>query len=157
MSPRQAFASALHLFVVLAFFLAGFFFVSFPYFPQLKVQIFETSTLIGLGLFAIALILLVGFYALDRGRYLVIRMGVSADLGILRQTVEDLFAREFSSRIALADIEIGARSRLEIGISLTPLNEEVREELFIQAERHLGTLLRERFGYEKPFRLIVKL
>ena len=75
MTPRQALVSTLHLFVVLAFFVAGFFFVSFSYLPQVKEKIFEKSTLIGLGLFVTSLVLLLGFYALDRGRYLVIKMG----------------------------------------------------------------------------------
>jgi hypothetical protein len=157
MSPRQALASALHLFVVLAFFIAGFFFVSLPYLPEIKTQIFEKSTLIGLSLFLTALILLLGFYALDRGRYLVIRMGVSTDANVIRQTVEDCFARQFSKKISLSEIEIGRRSSLEIKISLTPLDEDAREALFVEAEKQLTLLLKERFGYSKPFHLIVKL
>lgn len=157
MSPRQALASALHLFVVLAFFLGGLFFVSLPYLPQLKTEIFEKSTLIGLGLFIASLVLLLGFYALDRGRYLVIQMGVSTDPKIVRQTIEDCFVRQFGKKVSLSDVEVGPKSRLEISVSLAPLDEGAREEIFIEAERHLQVLLKERFGYTKPFRLIVKL
>lgn len=164
MSPRQALASALHLFVILAFFLAGFFFVALPYLPETRIQIidflsrrFEQCTLIGLGFFLASLLLLLGFYALNRGRYLVIRMGISTDLNIVRQTVEECLLRQFPKKISLSEVELGRRSRLEIRVSLAPLEEDRREELFIEAEKQLVTLLRERFGYSRPFHLIVQV
>lgn len=164
MSLRQAVASALHLFVVLAFFVAGLLFVCLPYLPETRAQAidliahqFQKCTLIGLGFFLASLLFLVGFYALDRGRYLVIQMGVSADLNIIRQTVEDCFQRHFSKQIILNEVEVGRKSRLEIGVSLKPLSEDARENLFIEAEKQLQLLLRERFGYAKPFYLIVRI
>jgi len=157
MSPRQAFASALHLFVVLAFFIAGLFFVALPYVPEFKAQIFEKSTLIGLGLFLSSFIFLLGFYALDRGRYLVIRMGISADVNLIRHTVEDCFARQFSKKISLSEVEIGHKSHLEFRVSFAQLSEKERLQLLTEAEKQLSILLRERFGYSKPFRFIVKI
>lgn len=164
MSPRQALASALHLFVVFAFFITGFFFVCLPYLPETRIQIidffssqFEKCTLIGLSFFIASLILLIGFYALNRGRYLVIRMGISADVNLIRQTVEDCLARQFPKKIFLSELELGRKSRIEMRVTLAPLDEGAREKLFIEAEKQLGTLLRERFGYSKPFYLIVKI
>ncbi len=159
MSPRQALASALHLFVVLSFFLGGCFFVSIPYLPEMKTEIFEKSTLIGLSLFLASLILLLGFYALDRGRYLVIKMGeeVKINLQIIHQTLEECFIRNFPQKIHLSEVEIGPQSLLEIQISLAPLSEETREDLFIEVENHLSLLLHQRFGYSKQFRLIVNI
>lgn len=164
MSPRQAFASALHLFVVFAFFIAGLFFVCLPLLPETRIQVidlisnrFEKCTLIGLGFFLTALLLLIGFYALNRGRYLVIKMGVSTDINLIRHTLEDCFARQFAKQISLNDVEVGRKSRLEIKVSLAPLDEAAREELFIEAEKQLALLLHERFGYAKPFLLIVKI
>lgn len=157
MFPRQALASALHLFVILAFFLAGFFFIAIPYVPEIKTQIFEKCTLIGLALFMASLILLLGFYALDRGRYLVIKMGVKTNINIIRQTVEDCLNRSFSQKVHLSEVEIGPKSTLEIQVSLAPLSEDAREDLFIEAEKHLSLLLYERFGYSKPFHLIIRL
>lgn len=157
MTPRQALVSALHLFVVAAFFVAGLFFVSLAYLPELRDGLFENCTLIGLGLFIAALLLLLGFYALDRGRFLVIQMGVSANLAVVRQTLEECFARHFPKKIFLSDLDLGRKDRLEIRVTLTPLDEDVREKLFVSAEKELTTLLRERFGYAKPFHLIVKV
>lgn len=155
MSARQALASALHLFVVFAFLVSGFFFISLPYLPEIQTQIFEKCTLIGLVLFLISLILLLGFYALDRGRYLVIRMGISADLNVVYQTLEECFARQFSKKISLSEVGIGRKSHLEIRVAFPPLDEGRREELFVEAEKQLSQLLKERFGYTKPFYLIV--
>lgn len=164
MSPRQALASALHVFVVFAFFTAGLFFVALPYLPETRIQIvdilsnqFEKCTTIGLGLFLASLIFLLGFYALNRGRYLVIQMGISADLKIVRQTIEECLAKQFPKKISLKEIDIGSKSRLELRVHLAPLDESAREELFIQVEQELGILLQNRFGYSKPFHLIVSI
>lgn len=157
MSPRQALASTLHIFIVLAFFVAGLFFVMLPYLPEIRTEIFEKSTLIGLILFITSLVLLFGFYALDRGKYLVIRMGVSVDINLIRQNVEDCIARQFAKKIFLSDVEIGPKSLIEISVSLGPLREDAREELFVEAEKQFTLLLKQRFGYSKPFRLIIRL
>lgn len=164
MSPRQALTSTLHLFVIFAFLLAGLFFVSLPYLPQTRIQIidffsaqFEKCTLIGLGFFLAALVLLVGFYALNRGRYLVLKMGVAADVNLIRHTVEDCLMRRFPKKISISELEIGRKSRIEMKVKLAPIDEDIREELFIQVEKELGLLLYERFGYSKPFYLIVQV
>jgi hypothetical protein len=156
MSPRQALGSTLHLFVVLAFFLAGLFFVSLPYLPEVRAQIFEKATVIGLALFITSLVLLLGFYALDRGRYLVIKMGIKTDVNVVRQTVEECIAVHFRKRIFLSDVEMDRKSRIEIRATFASLDENEREALYIEAEKELGILLKERFGYTKPFLLLVK-
>lgn len=164
MSSRQALASALHLFVVLAFFLSGLFFISLPYLPRTQVDLIdffsnqiEKCTQIGMGLFLVAFLFLLGFYALNRGRYLVIEMGISTHIKIIRIAIEDCFAKQFPKKIQLKEIEIGPKSRLELRVNLFPLDEEVREELFIEVEKELTLLLKKRFGYSKPFHLIVKI
>lgn len=156
MSPRQALLSLLHLFVVFSFLLAGLFFLSLPYLPELKTHLLEKSNLLGLLLTTSSLLLLLGFYSLNRGRYLVIRMGVAVDLHLIRQTVEDCFARQFSKTLSLSDIEIGGKSRLEIKVSVASLDDKARIELFAEAEKQLSLLLRDRFGYTKPFYFIAK-
>jgi hypothetical protein len=164
MLPRQVVASALHLFVVLTFFVAGLLFICLPYLPETRTRAidlvahrFEACTLVGLGFFLASLLFLVGFYALDRGRYLVIQMGVSADLHLIHQTLDECLQRYFPRQIVLNEVGLGRKSRLEIGVSLKPLSEEARENLFIEAEKQLQLLLRERFGYAKPFYLIVRI
>lgn len=166
MSLRQTLASVLHLFVLLAFFAAGLFFVFLPDLPLaqeqclLLIQTRERCIQLGFLFFFAASVLLMGFYLLNRGRYLRIQMGknlAEIDIEVVRQTLEDCFKTRFPKKISLSEVEIPRGTRLEIGVSLAPLEEGLREELFIQAEAALETLLRERFGYTKPFHLIVKL
>ncbi len=164
MTLRQALASALHFFVVFAFFALGLFFVCIPYLPQVQEKMvvlftnqFEVCTFIGFWIFAASFILLLGFFALNQGRFLRIEMGghlAEIDVHIVRQTLDECLKKNFPKLISLNDVEIG--KRIEINVAIAPLEEEVREELFIKTEKALETLLKERFGYTKPFHLIVK-
>ena len=166
MSIRQAIASSLHLFAVLAFFAAGFFFFALPYLPELRIRIadilltrFEFCTPVAFGFLLAALLLLVGFYGLNRGKVLRIEMGrhlASVDSDVIRMTLEECFKKHFPAQISLNDVEVISGKTLEIAVAIAPLDEGMQEELFVNAERALQTLLKERFGYAKPFYLIVK-
>lgn len=163
MTPRQALASMLHLFVVFAFFAAGIFFVSLPYLPELRVKVadailggYEVCAIVGLGLFAASFLLLVGFYSLNRGHFLRIAMGrhlVEIDAKVIRDTVEDCFKKEFP-KLALQDLEVIWGRKLEISVSLGAVEDE--EALLQKVEENLSQLLRHRFGYKKPFALILR-
>ncbi len=163
MTPRQALASTLHLFVVFAFFSAGFFCVSLPYLPDLRIKIadavlgsFETCTLLGLGFFGASLLLLLGFYGLNRGQFLRIVMGrhlVEIDAKVIRDTIEDCLKKQFP-KISLQDLEIIWGRKIEISVAVRAFEDE--EALLEKAEKELTQLLRQRFGYKKSFALILK-
>ena len=162
MSAKSAIASALQFVCVFAFFLAGLFFICLPYLPQTRIQIIELlsnsygkCTNLGIGFLLAALFLLLAFYALNKGRYLVIKMGVSTNIKIIRRAVEECFTKQFPKKIALKDLEIGPKAHLDFKVTLAPLGEAAREELYIEVEEQLGILLRERFGYSKSFNLTV--
>lgn len=127
---------------------------------EMLIQSYEKCTHIGIGFLIATLFLTISFYALNRGRYLVIKMGgknsSTANIRVIRKAVEDCFNREFGKQIHLKDLEIGSKSHLDFSVSLTPKEESIREDLYIEVEEHLNTLLKERFGYSKPFNLIVK-
>ncbi len=159
---RRVLASALHLFVVLAFSLIGLFFVLLPHLPSTREKVidllsnrYEECTQIGMGFLLATFVFFFGFYAINRGKVLVIRMGVSTDLKAIRHTVENCFAKQFPKKISLKEVEIGPKSSLDFTVQLAPLDEAMREELFVQVEQQVGILLRERFGYSKSFHLIV--
>ena len=166
MGARHAIASTLHLFAVVAFFAAGVFFFAIPYLPEVRVHLadfllsrYEVSTSIAFGFFLATVLLFSGFYGLNRGRFLRIEMGKhSAGVGAdaIRQTLETFFKEQFPGRIAVSDVEIIRAKKLEIAVHLAAPEEEAWEELFIEVEKALQALLRERFGYSRPFALIVK-
>ncbi len=116
----------------------------------------EQCVQIGFGFFFISLIFFLGFFLLNRGKYLVIRMGVSADLKIIRHAVEECFARQFPQKISLKGVEVGPKQQLGLVVGLAPTDEALREELFVAVEKELSFLLQNRFGYSKSFHLIVK-
>ena len=84
------------------------------------------------------------------------RHSARIDASLVGQTVEECFKRLFPNEIFLRDVEVAFRGRLHIAVFLPALEEEKREVLLIAAERELTGLLDERFGYAKPFHLIVK-
>ena len=163
---RQAIASSLHLFTVLIFFSAGCFIFSLPFLPELRIRMadwilnrYEICTPIALVSLLSALLLLIGFYGLNRGKVLRIEMGphlASVDAELVRQTLEECFRRQFPQQIRLLDVEIIGAKKIEIGVSLAPLEKTLRDDLYINAEKALTLLLRERFGYTKTFYLLVK-
>jgi len=161
MSPKQAIASALHLFVVLAFFVSALVFVLIPYLPLTRMAIidffshrYEQCTQIGMGLMALSLVFLVGFYALNRGKYLVIQMGVSTDVRLIQHVVEEYFNSHFPQKIALKEVTLGPKSSLSFMVAT---QEKDQMSLFVEVETGLSLLLRKRFKYTKPFHLVVKI
>ncbi|HSX25650.1 MAG TPA: hypothetical protein VLE89_01415 [Chlamydiales bacterium] len=165
MNLRQAVASVLHLFVVFAFFAAGFFFISLPYLPRLKEKVADLflseslfCTQLGFGFFVTAFVLLIGFYSLNRGRYLRVSMGkniAEIDVQILSQTIEECFKTHFPKEISLTEVEIPRGASIEIGVKLASIDEKKKKELLIQIEKKLQTLFIQRFGYSKPFHFII--
>ncbi len=111
------------------------------------------SEAIALILFSVCALLFLAFFAFERGKYLVIRMGVKINLNMIRQTVEDCFNKQFSQKISLKEVDIGPKSHLEFIVSIS----SDEKELYAQVEHQLSILLYERFGYSKPFSLIAKI
>lgn len=150
MSLRQAFVSVLHLFVLMSFFVAGVFFIGLSHLSELRERIFkiEDFTEVGLLFFAASFLLFLGFFALNQGKYLRIRMGVDIHVKVIRQTIEEVFQ---ARKIPLHDVGVFLNS-LEISVSM---NKE--DELHLaQIEKELGILFVKRFGYTKPFYLVAK-
>lgn len=171
MFARQALASFLNLFVVFIFFGVGLFLVGLPHLAKARIALIDLLTnrieecaWMGVWFLVASMLLLLGFYAVHRGRYLVFRGSKNVDRGSLRadvrvihQTVEDLFAKEFSKKIFLKEIEISLKSSLELKVKLAPTDPSSRKELFDQVERALTLLFKEQFDYVKPFHLIVAI
>lgn len=148
MTVRQALQSALHLLILLTFFTGGFFFLAWP---KIQLEIAAISYQIALGFFIATAFLWFCFYLLNRGRYLRIKMG-QIDARLIHAAVEKCLQTQFPKKISLIDVETPHSSRLEFYVSIP----EKDDKLFAQVEKELQILLRKRFGYLKPFFLIVK-
>lgn len=163
MSVRQALASVLQLFTVFFFFGAGLFFLALPRSETLRLLCENLVwngrsqlTSLGWGLILAAAVLLIGFYGIQRGRTLRIRMGghsAQIDPLLIRQTIESHFNKKTSRAISFYDVEIGSGGKIEIAVAFQTVPEA---ELLKGMERELTSLLQARFGYAKPFHLIVR-
>lgn len=163
MTIRQALLSVLHLFVLFVFFSVGLFFLALPKLPKLHLYIEHlflqnpsACSLFGVGFSLAGLLLLAGFYGLSRGRYLHFRMGknqTEIEAGVVLQTLEEFLKARFSKEVQLLDVEL-IRSKIHIKVSLTAPHQE---ETLGRVEKELTPFLRQRFGYTRPFDLIVKI
>ncbi len=158
---RQAIASALQAFAVFLFVVAAGFLLALPYVPKLRFILSdallnrpEALTQAGLGLLGLSLLFLIGFYAGSRGYYLVIRMGkhtLAVDEKILLHTVSAELEKKFASKLQLQQVDIVRGRHIAFGMKLEPMGDEESDQILSQTEEHVGTLLRERFGYRRPF------
>jgi hypothetical protein len=166
MNSRSAMRSLLQLFASFSFFAGAIFFFSLPFRPLLRLKISDVLLaspslchLVGAFLMAASIVLIGGFYFLSRGRYLRISMGgnpISIDAAAVYKTVEECLKSQFGPQIALSDLYVVRGGKLEIEISLAPSVDPIREEVFAAVQKQLVPLLEEKFGYSKPFNLIVK-
>ena len=166
MDFRRALGSALQIFVVFSFFSAGFFFFFLPFLPGIRFQLsdfllneVELCTPLGIAFLVAAFLLLIGFGGLNRGRFMYIEMGthtVSVEAALIRHSLEECFKTHFPQKIQLSNMEILRGKKIEIGVSLISLDPRDQPQVLRAVEKHVQHLLRQRFGYIKPFRLNVK-
>jgi hypothetical protein len=166
MGGFRALASALQGFVVFAFFCAGLFCIALPFLSETRFLLAEILVSecdvcfqIGLIFLGTSLLLLLGFYGANKGSTLYVEMGVhtvSIEKVVIRHSLEECFKRLFPQKIELSDVEIIFGKRLEIEVFLSSTDEKIVKEQLSAAEKHLQFLLRQRFGYTKPFCLILR-
>jgi len=166
MSFRRALGSALQAFIIFAFFSMGFFFFALPFLPEVRFQLshillnqVDICTSVGGALLSFALLLLIGFGGLNKGHFLYIEMGthtVSVEEALIRHSLEECFRLHFPQKIQLTDMGILSGKKLEIEVSLSASGRKEQKEILMAVEKHLQLLLRQRFGYIKPFCLILK-
>lgn len=163
---RRAISSTLQFFSVFVLFSLGFAFAALPFLEEARIHFVDillnepdVFSYVGAAFFFTSLLLFFGFYGLNRGRYLRIKMGddlAEIRVRVIRQSLEECFKTQFSSKIFLEDITHISKNKIEIAIRIEQLEDEARERLFAQTERELQNVLKERFGYSGAFYLTVR-
>jgi hypothetical protein len=155
MTLRQAVTGFLQLCAFLFSLATGAFLVCLWCLPHLALSVnhaLETQSnafaMIGCCVLGFSLLLGMWFLYVSRGRVLLLRMGTSVDVKLLRQSIAPLLERQFGDRIALRDVQIFRGKELSIGLCIGPEN---REALLSEAETCLQGFLIERFGFKRPF------
>ncbi len=165
MTARQALISSLHLLFVFVFFGAGFFFVSLSYLPDFRTYLSdmilfhtEMCTQIGVALFGVSFLLLLGLYGLNRGKFVRFVMGrhlVEMKEKVIRETVEVFFKKRLP-KLSLIDLDIVGQSHFEMKVAVKQSDDpEKTEQLLEQAEKDLADLFVDRFGYKRSFVLSI--
>ena len=77
------------------------------------------------------------------------------DVKLLEMAIEECFQTNFSKHVRGSDIAVISKQRLEVAVDLTPMEEKLQMRLMRDMEKKLGLLLRDRFGYARPFTLSV--
>jgi hypothetical protein len=160
-------ASALQVFVVLIFFSAGLFFFALPFLPEVRFYLsdfflkgMEGSARVAIACWGMTLLFLIGFYGWNRGRFLYIEMGshtAAVEETLIRHSIEECFKTHFPQTVQLSQIGILWGKKLSIEIAFSSKDLKKRKEFLASAEKHLQFLLRQRFGYVKPFSLICRI
>lgn len=165
MRLREAVASALHLLVIGSFSALAFFLFFLPSRPDWRavgakwlLDQPEHFYLAGLFFAAAACLFMFGFYGIGRGRFLRLLMKphiAIVDAKLLKEAIEECFRTHFSQYVRGADIAVVAKQRLDVAVDLLPLEEKRQLRLVREMEKQLCYLLRERFGYSRPFTLSI--
>src|SRR5690349_5266866 len=150
MELRKAMLSMLQLFAGFLFFAAAIFFFLLPSLPNVRLQISNHMvgevrgfTLLGTVLMVISFLLIGGFYVLNRGRSLTVKMGTRATgvhVAVIKKTLEECFKHHFGGQILLSDLAVVRGNQLEIEVLLVPFEENLREDLFVAVQNHVGPL-----------------
>lgn len=155
MSLRQAVTGFLQLCAFLFSLGTGLFLIALCFFPHLALTVgyaLETKSpifaTVGCSVIGFSLLLGMWFLYVSRGQVLLLRMGTSVDVKLLRQSIAPILHKQFGDRIALRDVQIFRGKELSIGLRIGTEN---REALLVEAETCLQGLLIERFGFKRSF------
>lgn len=161
MRVREALASALHLLVILFCFALASFAALLPFRPDWRIaaafwlqedpqQFYQIS-----GAFAlIGIFFTLSFYAISRGRITRLSMkssSLSIERKLLKKVVDDFFSEHFPQ--LKAEVDLLPKENLELSMTVSSSEDE---ELLKKVEEQFSLLLRERFGYDKPFTLSLR-
>ncbi len=114
----------------------------------------ELLTQAGFDVLGVSLFLLIGFHWVNRGYYLVLNMGkntLEVDEKIIWQTLAPILEKKFESQLHLQEVTVEKGKRIAFSVQFDSVSEERQEAVLLEAETELETLLRERFGYRRPF------
>jgi len=151
---RQALASVLHLFGAFLFFAGGCFSVSLFFSEKTRMQAVEklfgepeVCWMVGVGLLGIAALMVLGFYALHRGKYVRVKGDVEVDVRVVEKAVEKCLREKFGEKVTLVGVKGGRQIEIEV---------EAAEEIIDSCKLELGMLLKGKLGILNPFYLTTR-
>ncbi len=145
--------------------LLGVFFIGLQNAPHLRVVIarfFSETTapfsLLGYLIIGCGILLLIGFYAMNKGVYYRVKMGkkeLLIDPAVIRGYVEEYWSQTFPEHRLSVEVGVSKDQKLEMFVELPLLSSEKQEEVLEKAESELSRILQKHIGYRKEFALSV--
>lgn len=159
--------SAVHLFVVLFIVGVGVFFLLLPNsiafrltLEQLLVSDTSLFAKIGIGITCFGVLLLVGFYILNKKNYLTFKINGSRiliDEAIIQDYLKQYWREVFPHHDIYSEVVFHFPQKLEIVAQLPKMNEEEKTHLLLRMQNELSVLLARKLGYEKEFFLTINV
>ncbi|MBS0605218.1 MAG: hypothetical protein JSS60_09330 [Verrucomicrobia bacterium] len=158
------FSAVQFVFAVLVILLGGFF-IGLEHAPHLRFAIAtyfsETAapfSLIGYLILGCGVLLLVGFYTMNRGTYYRVKMGrkeMQVDPAVIRSYVDVYWKQAFPEHDLSVDVGVSSEQKLELFVELPLQDLEKQKVILEKAEIELGRILHKQIGYKKEFVLSV--
>lgn len=153
--------SLVHLLVLLLVICLGLFFVFLPWSPEFRFYLAkllnESSAVfpkIGFSLVSFGLMLLLGFYFLNKKSYIKYKMSCNKTIieeAVIEDYVKRYFSELFPLQEVLSEIIIKGPQNLEVVAHFPDMTEKEKEDLLQRIQNELGVLLARKLGYEKDF------
>jgi hypothetical protein len=157
--------SAVQFFLSIAILCGGGFLAALPLAPKVRFKMaqffFEKEDLflpVGLILFSIGLILLVGFYFMYRRQYYQVKLKASVhdiELALLQATLSVYWKKLFPKQDLSTDVFLHKDQKIELVAEVPSLSPQEHKELLKKVENEVGTLLSKQLGYKREFLLTV--
>jgi hypothetical protein len=161
-SVHHLFSAVQFIFTTLILLIGGFF-VGLHYAPHLRFSIgqffVESSAYfipIGLSILGCGLLLLFGFYAMNRGayfRFIVPVANTIVEAALIRACVKKYWLDQFPQSALATDVIVHPGQLLEISLQLPSLGTEDQQPFLEKIEKDLGSLLSRSLGYRRDFLL----
>ena len=164
-SGHLLFSAVQFLFTFLILLIGGFF-IGLHYTPHLcfvvgQFFIEQSSSFIpiGLSILGCGILLLIGFYAMNRGayfRFLVPANHAEIEAALLRSYVKKYWNGQFPENEELAaDVILHRDQKMEISLEMPAVERQDDEQFLAKVETDLRGILSKNFGYKHDFFLTV--
>lgn len=168
MRPGNLLFSAVQFIFVVVVLSLGAFLIGLANAPLLRSAIatmfLEKSalfTFLGVMLLIIGLLLLLGFYSMQRGRYLSVEMKdrkTQIEIRLVKEYVEKYWKNTFPDQDVHTEVLIYPNQKIELSLQIPNLSFEEQQAVLEKVEKELGDLFAKKLGYNREFvcNLIVK-
>ncbi|MFS8563835.1 MAG: hypothetical protein LVR00_05775 [Rhabdochlamydiaceae bacterium] len=162
MKSGQALFATVQLLITAVVFFTGGLFLCLPFVPHMRFKLASLFSardalflILGSGLLGLGIILLIGFYFMNRHSYYQLEMRhhkhtAAADVALLRSLIAIYWKQSFPEKNLSSDIVIHGK-KIEVIVEVPPMGLDEQERLIENAEKEIGELLEKQVGYQREF------